>query len=226
MLNDEFKGNYLVLPGKYNVQVGGDLVTFWHPDDVARYENELKRSEPYTIIHYTTNSKPWKTTNSLRLRDKWWQYRELDYSEIVNHSPLPNNGVPNKKATLFTMTNDENIKYLYELAAALPDYEFNVAAYTLMGFKLIRALRYPNVRLYPSVSVYRQQRLLNTTDGYLDINYGSKAEDVIQKYVDKKIPVLSFDEVATDKFRDVENYQVFGNDDLSGAIAAIQKIHH
>ena len=32
--------------------------------------------------------------------------------------------------------------------------------------------------------------------------------------------------IATDKFRDVENYQVFGNDDLSGAIAAIQKIHH
>lgn len=226
LLNEEFKGNYLVMPGKYNVQVGGDLVTFWHPDDADRYEGELKKAEPYTIIHYTTDSKPWKTTNSLRLREKWWQYRELDYNEIVNHSPLPSNEISHKQATLFTMTNDENIKYLYKLAAALPDYEFNVAAYTMVGFKLIRALRYPNVRLHPSVSPYQQQQLLKTVDGYLDINYGSKAENVIQEYVDKNIPVLSFEEVATAKFRDSDNYQVFGNDDLQGAITAIKKIHH
>ena len=224
LLNEEFKGNYLVLPGTYNVQVGGDLVTFFDPSDVDRYENELKKSEPYSIIHYTTNDKPWKTTTSLRLRDKWWQYRELDYSEIVNHQPLPNNDIPNKQGVLFTFTNDENIKYLYELAEALPNYEFNIAAYTLMGFKLIRALRYPNVHLYPSITSYNRKRLLAKADGYLDINYGGKNEEVIQKYVDKGIPVLSFDEVATERFKNADNYQTFANDDLSGMVEAIRKL--
>lgn len=226
LLNEEFKNNYLKLPGKYNVQVGGDLVTFWHPDDVDRYEGELKKSEPYTIIHYTTNSKPWKTTNSLRLREKWWQYRELDYSEIVNHQPLPSDDIPDKQATLFTITNDENIKYLYELAEALPNYEFNVGAYTLMGFKLIRALRYPNVHLYPSITAYGQNKMFKEADGYLDINYGGKNEDVIERYVNKNIPILSFDEVATDKFRDRDNYHIFGNDDLDGMINVIRTIKH
>lgn len=224
LLNEEFKNNHLVLPGKYNVQVGGDLVTFWHPDDIARYENELKKSEPYVVIHYTTNSKPWKTTSSLRLRSKWWQYRDLDFSEIVTRTPLPNNELPDKQATFFTITNDENIKYLYELAEALPNYEFNVGAYTLMGFKLIRALRYPNVHLYPSITAYNQDKLFEEADGYLDINYGSKAEDVVERYVNKQVPVLSFEEVATEKFRNCNNYHVFADNDLSGMIKVIQEI--
>lgn len=225
LLNEEFKGNYLVLPGTYNVQVGGDHVTFLDPSNIDSYENELKKSEPYSIIHYTTIYKPWKTTTSLRLRDKWWQYRELDYSEIVNHQPLlSNNDIPNKRGVLFTFTNDENIKNLYELAEALPNYEFNIAAYTDMGFKLIRALRYPNVHLYPLITSYNRKRLLAKADAYLDINYGGKNEEVIQKFIDKGIPVLSFDEVATERFKDTDNYQTFDNDDLQGFIQAIQKM--
>lgn len=224
LLNEQFKDNYLRLLGKYNVQVGGDDVTFWHTNDTNRYESELKKSEPYVIIHYTTNDKPWNTTSALRLRDEWWQYRNLDYSEIINREPLPNNEFYNKQATLVTMTNDENIKYLYELAEALPNCEFNVGAYTLMGFKLIRALRYPNVHLYPSITFYNRNKLLEEADGYLDINYGDKFEDVIEKYINKQIPVLSFEEVATDKFRSCDKYHVFTNNDLSGMVNYIQGI--
>ncbi len=226
LLNDEFKDSHLTLPGTYNVQVGGDLVTFWQHDDVDRYEDELKKAEPYTIIHYTTNSKPWMTTNSLRLRDKWWEYRNLEYDEIAQHAALPSVAVPDKQATLFTFTNDENIKDLYELAKALPNYEFNVAAYTLMGSKLIKALEYPNVHLYPSMTAYTAQQMLNSADGYLDINYGSKDEGMIEQYVQKGIPVISFEEVATERFKDQPNYQTFANDDVAGVVAAIKNIHH
>lgn len=226
LLNNKFGKKYLKLPGTYNVQVGGDLVTFWQHDDLARYEKELDASKPYSIIHYTTNSKPWMTTSSLRLRNKWWQYEELEYSEIINHYPLPSNEVPDLKGSFFTFTNDENIKYLYQLAAALPEYKFNVAAYTMMGSKLIQAIKYPNVRLYPSMTSFRAKQLFDSCDGYLDINYGSKDENIIQQYIDKQVPVISFAEVATDKFKKYPNYKVFANDDLNGAIQEIKKIRH
>lgn len=226
LLNEQFKDNYLSLPSTYNVQLGGDLVTFWNHEQIPEYEAELKASQPYSIIHYTTGDKPWKTTSTLRNRQLWWSYRDLEYSEIVNHAPLPNNEVPNKQATLFTFTNDENIKYLYELAKDLPAYEFNVAAYTLMGSKLIQALQYPNVRLYPSMTQHTRERMLKETDGYLDINYGSKDEGLLKQFYDKQIPFASFDEVATPSLRDQPNYHVFSNDDLAGMVAFIKKIKH
>lgn len=170
LLNEEFKDNYLTLPGTYNVQVGGDLVTFWDKKQLGAYEHGLADAMPYSIIHYTTGDKPWKTTSSLRGREIWWRYCNLDYNEIINHEPLPSCDVPNKKATLFTFTNDENVEHLYELAKALPTYEFNVGAYTLMGSKLICALKYPNVRLYPSMTQHTLDKMLTKADGYLDIN--------------------------------------------------------
>lgn len=226
VLNKAFKDNYLNLPGTYNVQFGGDLVTFWEHDKYAYYEDELEKSKPYSIIHYTTGDKPWNTTSVLRGRQIWWSYRELEYSEIINHSPLPNNSVPNKQATLFTFTNDENIKNLYELAKALPQYEFNVGAYTLMGFRLIRALRYPNVHLYPSMTQHTKEKMLNEADAYLDINYGSKDQDVLKLFGNKNIPFATFDEVATDNLRDNSNYHVFANDDLTGMVDFIKGIKH
>lgn len=224
LLNNKFGRSYFELPGMYNVQVGGDLVTFWQRDDLEAYKQVLKRSEPYAIIHYTTNSKPWMTTNSLQLRDKWWQYYLLEYGEVTSRAALPVIKTSNRQATLFTFTNDENIKYLDRLAQALPNYEFNIAAYILMGSKLIKMLKYPNVKLHPSMTPLAAEHFLRTTDGYLDINYGSKDEGIIESYLQKKIPVITFEEVATPKFRNADNYTVFADDDLAAAITAIKNL--
>ncbi|WP_295746733.1 glycosyltransferase [uncultured Limosilactobacillus sp.] len=226
LLNEQFKDNYLRLPGTYNVQVGGDLVTFWHHDQLDAYEQELKASQPYSIIHYTTGDKPWKTTTALRERKIWWSYRNLEYSEIINHSSLPNTEIPNKQGTLFTFTNDENVKCLAELAQALPQYEFNVAAYTLMGSKLIQMLKYPNIRLYPSMTQHTLQRMLNGTDAYLDINYGSKDDSLLQRFADRKLPLATFEDVATPNMKDNPDYHVFANGDLAGMVKFIQELNY
>lgn len=222
LLNEEFKNNYLPLKPTYNAMIGGDLVTIFHQDQLDMYESKLKEAEPYTVIHYTTSDKPWNVVSCLRLRDKWWQYRELEYSEIVNHDPLPSNAVPNKKGTLFTFTDDENVECLYELAKAMPEYEFNVAAYTMMGSKLVQALKYPNVRLYPSMTQHTLHRMLDEADVYLDINHGPKTVEIIKQFMDRDDPVLTFDDVKTDALIDHKEYETLKTGDVSAMVTKIK----
>lgn len=223
ILNEEFKNNYRKLPASFNVQIGGDLVTFYDHDHFDMYKEKVAASQPYTVIHYTTSSKPWNTTNLLRFRQIWWQYKDLEYDEIVNRKPLPDLNLPNKKGTLFTFTNSENIKDLYRLAAALPEYEIHVAAYTVMGDKLIRALRYPNVRLHPSMTRFTFDKLLQETTAYLDINYGSKNPEIIKQFLDKGIPAYSFASVTCNELKDADNYTVLADDDFDQMINTIKQ---
>lgn len=224
LLNEEFENNYLPLKPTYNAMIGGDLVTFFHRDQLDMYERKLKEAEPYTVIHYTTSDKPWNVVSCLRMRDKWWQYRELEYNEIVNHDPLPSDAVPNKKGTFFTFTDDENVESLYDLATAMPEYEFNVAAYTMMGSKLVQALKYPNVRLYPSMTQHTLHRMLNEADIYLDINHGPKTQDIIKQFIEKGDPVLTFDDVKTNELTGQKGYESFKSGDVKAMVKRIKEL--
>lgn len=224
ILNEAFKDNYQKLPGQFNVQIGGDLETFYHHDQLAMYKQKLQASSPYLIIHYTTAAKPWNTTNCLQLRELWWQYKDLEYDEIIARQPLPPTSIPHKKGTIFTFTNSQDLKNLYELAQELPEYEFHVGAYSLMGYRLIQALEYPNVKLHPTMTTFTYDQLLDETDIYLDINYGAKNNDILQQFIDRHVPVLSFNEVATKDLLKQPDYHSFDNDDLDGMIKTIQQL--
>ena len=79
------------------------------------------------------NSKPWYPTSYVRMRDKWWHYRMMDFSAAVYHTPKSHH-IP----TLFTMTNSQDFESLEKLVKLLPNYNFQIAAWTNMGWNLIR----------------------------------------------------------------------------------------
>lgn len=222
ILNERFKNNYLSLPGKFNVQIGGDFVTFNHPDQLDMYRERLQQSEPYTVIHYTTSSKPWMTTNTLQLRDLWWQYHCLDYTDVVMRNPLPSLSVPDKRGNLFCFTNAQEMHGICELAAALPNYEFHVAAYSMFGPKLIEALSYPNIKLHPIMTEITFEKMLNSASAYLDINYYSKNVDIIRKFIDKGDQILSFNDTVTNELRDNPQYHIFN--DVQSMINQIEQL--
>lgn len=226
ILNNAFHYEYLKLPGQYNVQLGGDLVTFFEHDKFATYEQKLKESQPFKVLHYTTSSKPWTTANPLRLRDKWWQYKNLSYKAIVNRQPLPDLKLPNKRGTLFTFTNSQDLEALDEIAKALPQYEIHVGAYTQMGAHLIEALRFPNVRLHPSITRFTMRHLLKEATAYLDINYGNKNVDIIEMFMQHHLPVLSFEDVATDQLKDRDQYSIIKKNDVNEMARSIEKLTH
>ena len=133
LLNQYFKDNWLQLDYGYNLQIGLDLTLFYNEHhSLPRFYQLLKKAQPGTIIHYSTSDKPWNFMSSGRLREKWWQYQSLEYSEIVRHAPLPTIR-QHYRTRLFTFTQSEQLDNLETLLRVLPDCEFNVAAWTNMG---------------------------------------------------------------------------------------------
>ncbi len=150
------------------------------------------------IIHYVTSQKPWYYISSSRLRNKWWQYYLLGWSDIVNRfkfkMPL------NFRKSAFTFTNTQDIVGIDKLVKALPDWKFNFAAYSLFGWNLKQYIVNPNVRCWESVIDYHLKKLISESDVYLDINRGPKEEKFITEFLNTGKPVYSLVEVAGKNF--------------------------
>lgn len=90
------------------------------------------------------------------------------------------------------MTHVQEIEYLEELLKALPNVYFHVAAYTNMGDVLLELGSYPNLVLHPTVTDFVLDELLATCQLYLDINYGPKETRVLERVMERQVPVLAF----------------------------------
>lgn len=197
LLNEHFKGAWLQLPNQYNLQIGLDAAVFYtEPNNMAHYNQMVKAAKPRLIIHYSTSDKPWQMTSSGRLREKWWQYNGLDYAEICNHGILP---VLHRKpkASFFTFTASQDLSHLEELLKACPDYDFNVLAWTGMGNNLLALMKYPNLHLYPAVIGANIDKVINQVTGYLDINYGGKELQFMNRMVKLGKPLFAFEDTKT-----------------------------
>ena len=76
ILNIYFENQWLPLEENYNYMVGVDIY---------RLDQECERLDdnPPTIVHYASHDKPWNTYSISRLRELWWVYRDLDWTEIA-----------------------------------------------------------------------------------------------------------------------------------------------
>lgn len=222
LLNEHFKDQWLQLPNKYNFQIGLDAAIFYNEhNNLAHYNSMLKSAKPRLIIHYSTSDKPWKMTSSGRMRDKWWQYNGLDYSDIRHHSILP--VIHRKpKASFFTFTGSQDFNHLKELLKALPDCDFNVAAWTNMGSDLQILSRYPNLHLYPLVIGANIDKLINLATAYLDINYGDKEVQFIDRIIKLGKPVLAYEDTKTLDHNDQQT--VLPKDDIDGMIQQLKQL--
>lgn len=223
VLNHFFSDKYYHLPLKYNLATGYDFLCYYYPGFDHNYFE--KTNIQGSIIHYTSPYKPWKQFSTGRYRDLWWQYYDLEWSEVTNHTKLPQVFDYDEKGSFYTFTNSENLEHLEELVKAFPQYTFNIAAKTNMGGQLVKLITYPNIHLYMNVVQVVADSLLDNADAYLDINYGSKDEDTIKKFQATGKPIVSFDDTNS-SLKGAINYHSFKQNDVDSMIQYLDSIQN
>lgn len=197
VINAYFKGQIAQLSLKYNYQAGlNRLTAYGQHSDVKKLLDSVNNP---IIIHYLMSDKPWLLLSSTRYRDKWWQYYNLDWLTIQNKFKGQYDSIPRNKTIgkFFTFTASQQIDKLESLIKELPEYEFNIAAYTEVGFGLIQMLKYPNAHVYPVVTPDRLKELIDSSDAYLDINFGRKEMPIINWFNKTNKPIFTFSEVSS-----------------------------
>lgn len=186
VLNMLAKNRYLVLDDTYNFQIGYDRIA----EEREQYFVLEKSIDPLpAVIHYITNDKPWKLHSHSRLREVWWHYAMMDWSEMPYYQDW------RSKKQIFIMTNSQYLEHIEFLVQNLPNCIFSIAAVTLMGDILNSLRKYENVKLYPAILSWNCNRLVEQCDIYLDINYEEKNQEVIEKVRDRGKQILSFENV-------------------------------
>lgn len=218
ILNIYFEDNWLALDETYNYMVGVDI---YH----LGQEYERLDDNPPAIVHYASHDKPWNTYSISRLRELWWTYRDLDWSEIafrrssLNYFERSNRS--QKQAMVVTWSAD--VKHLEYLLQQLPDWHFHVAAPVFCIDSLTKLSTYTNMTLYQSILHQRIDWLLDDSSVYLDINTGGEVLDVVTRAHERGKKIVTFD--TTRKSMDDGIYDgVFCVDEPEALVNAIKRL--
>ena len=215
IFNQVLQDDWLELGRAYNLQVGHDVVALYN-----NWQEHLAFNDKPVVIHFTTYRKPWTTLIANRYRDLWWQFHDLEWSQILQHhigefemtSPL------DKEFSCLTLTNSQDLEGIEELVTALPDVVFHIAAWTNMGDKLIKLAVYDNVRLHPQIVPPVLDKLKKSTNLYLDIHQGSEVESILRDVLNFGIPILSFSNTQHGMYDQI----VFDEENINLMIEAIK----
>lgn len=190
IFNQVVKDNWLELDRRFNLQVGHDVVAFY-----SNWPNFFDESSYRPVVlHFLSHRKPWTTLIANSYRDLWWDFHDLEWTQILQHhvgefeliSPL------DKEFSCLTLTNSQDLEGIEELVTALPDVVFHIAAWTDMGEKLKRLAVYDNVRLHPQIVPPVLDKLKKLTNLYLDINHGSADENFLKSLKEQEKTLLAF----------------------------------
>lgn len=188
ILNIYFEDNWLALDKTYNYMAGVDIY---------RLDQKCERLDdnPPVIVHFASHDKPWNTYSISRLRELWWAYRDLDWSEIAFQRSSLNffdrSNQSKKQAMLVTWSAD--VKHLEYLLQHLPDWHFHVATPVYCNKDLTKLSVYSNMTLYQSILHQRIDWLLDDSAVYLDINMGGEVLDVVTRAKERGKKILAFD---------------------------------
>ena len=215
IFNQVLQDDWLELDRTYNLQVGHDIVALYN-----NWQGHLAFHDEPVVIHFTTYRKPWTTLIANRYRDLWWEFHDLEWSQILQHhigefeliSPL------DKEFSCLTLTNSQDLEGIEELVTALPDVVFHIAAWTDMGDKLKRLAVYDNVRLHPQIVPPVLDKLKKSISLYLDINHGSADENFLKSLREQEKTLLAF---QSTRHGDI-GQTVFENGKVSFMIDAIK----
>lgn len=220
VMNQYFQNDFQELPLADNYQIGMDVTSFY--ENHHHYFAAMAKVQFPRIVHYLTADKPWRTISSGRLRKLWWQYYGLSWDDIYEHRPLQ--PIDSQyRGRFWTFLTSENMGALPTLIGKLPDYQFNIAAWTMFGEPVMHLLSAANVRLYPCIIQAQITALANECDAYLDVNYDGKESQVIQQFEVLQKPVLSFQSVAANP-DGYQNYRIFRDNDIAGMVNQLQTI--
>ena len=188
ILNSVFQDNWLELDKRFNVQVGYDLVAFYN-----HWEEHFNLEDEPLVIHYTTNRKPWNSSVSYRFREKWWEFYNLEFSQVLAHHLGEFSLKKEKKGLDFlTLTSTEEFEEIEHLASSFPEHRFHIAAYTPVGSYLNGLGQLDNIYLHPECTTATLEELFKDIDAYLNINYGDIDEAILTRMEQLKKPIFSF----------------------------------
>lgn len=194
ILNMLFHDCYKDLDWNYNFQIGFDYGAAAHNHE---FIFQISLNPLPTILHFLSQDKPWNQFSVGRLREVWWHYNLLEWSEVVKHwseqglcytveEYLP-------KFHCVNLTNSWNVEKIDYLIQKLPNVHFHLAAFTNMSGELLSLSRFHNVTLYPNILPLLVEKIVEKSDLYLDINHDGKM-DIVYEYVKKhQKPMLTFD---------------------------------
>ena len=193
VLNIAFKDNWLHLDRTYNHLLVADSI--WDFGD-RRGHNIGKIKEVPAILHYCSNFKPWKINCWMQLKDLWWYYYGLEWSEIALGS---SHQVQDKKRPqLLIVTYSGMIHGLEKLIQLLPTVDIHVCAYTNFWSGITKLIAYENFKLHAHVLPLTLDSVLEECQIYLDIHEGGEVYDSIQKMQAMGKPVFGFVETSYD----------------------------
>lgn len=188
ILNIYFENKWLRLEETYNFMVGVD--TFSLGKKYERLEDL-----PPAIVHFASHDKPWNTYSISRLRELWWAYRDLDWTEIISRKFNLNyyERTNQSKKSVCILTWVLEVEHLEYLIKSLPEWHFHIGAPVYCASDLTKLSVYRNVTLYQSIIHNRIDWMLDDSTVYLDINHGAEVFDVLSKARDRGRKIFTFD---------------------------------
>ena len=102
----------------------------------------------------------------------------------------------NYNKQVLNLTNSDDLPNLEEIIRQCEDYEFHIGAITEMSPKLMGLGKYDNVKLHPTITQAKIDRLFQTCDVYLDINKGGEIVNAIERAMLHNQLILAYDETA------------------------------
>lgn len=190
VLNLVMGENYVLLDDTYNFQIGYDQLA----DSRGQYFIfELPLTPLPAIVHYLSADKPWNTYSVGRLREVWWKYNQLEWSQINSQEELV---VKKAKYQALIITGSQQLEQIDYLIEHLPEYDIHILTFTDMGEILRSLASYENIKLHPTVMRWMCRKMIEECDVYLDINHEFKFPDVLEWVQEAKKTILAFDNVA------------------------------
>ena len=217
IFNQVLQDDWLELSRAYNLQVGHDVVALYN-----NWQEHLAFNDKPVVIHFTTYRKPWTTLIANRYRDLWWEFHDLEWSQILQHhiGEFELTSSLDKEFSCLTLTNSQELEGIEELVTALPDVVFHIAAWTDMGGELTKLAVYDNVRLHPQIVPPVLDKLKKLTNLYLDINYGNVDETFLESVKKQEKTLLAFQSTRHGNLGQI----VFENGEISSMIDAIKEL--
>ena len=198
ILNMLFENRWLELEFDYNHIVIHKQFT----------DYQLPEGQDYpAIIHYLSHRKPWKDLAAQTYRDVWWYYHNLEWTELGQNYHLH----PLQKSHIYPIkepfacliyTASDYIEQIDTLIQSLPDIQFKIAARVMVSDRLKQLLVYPNVTIFNGIHYLLDvdNELVDTCQVLLDINYGEKTEEILNRFAERGKLILAFENT---KYREV-----------------------
>ena len=97
---------------------------------------------------------------------------------------------------ILILTDTQELEQIEVLVSALPDFEFHIAALTVMGGRLLNLDCHANVHLYPGLSKEIYEKLLQTCSIYLDISHAQEILDGSRTALENGMILYAFKETC------------------------------